>query len=41
MPCLNEEETIAQCIAMAHVGIQRSGVRGGVAHEPVFDSGEI
>jgi glycosyltransferase involved in cell wall biosynthesis len=30
MPCLNEEETLAQCIEKAHVGIQRSGVRGEI-----------
>jgi glycosyltransferase involved in cell wall biosynthesis len=30
MPCLNEEETLAQCIEKARVGIQRSGVRGEI-----------
>lgn len=30
MPCLNEGETLAQCIEKARVGIQRSGVRGEV-----------
>ena len=30
MPCLNEAETLAQCIAQAKVGIQRSGVRGEI-----------
>ena len=30
MPCLNEEETLAQCIEKAHVGIQRAGVRGEI-----------
>jgi glycosyltransferase involved in cell wall biosynthesis len=30
MPCLNEEETLAHCIEKAHVGIQRSGVRGEI-----------
>ena len=30
MPCLNEAETLAQCIKKAQVGIQRSGVRGEI-----------
>lgn len=30
MPCLNEAETLAQCIQKAQVGIQRSGVRGEI-----------
>jgi glycosyltransferase involved in cell wall biosynthesis len=30
MPCLNEAETLAQCIEKAQVGIQRSGVRGEI-----------
>jgi glycosyltransferase involved in cell wall biosynthesis len=36
MPCLNEAETLAQCIEMAQVGIQRSGVRGEIV---VADNG--
>ncbi len=30
MPCLNEAETLAQCIEKAQVGIERSGVRGEI-----------
>src|SRR5215468_9498506 len=30
MPCLNEAETLAQCIEKAKLGIQRSGVRGEI-----------
>src|SRR5215469_9696164 len=30
MPCLNEADTLAGCIEKAHVGIQRSGVRGEI-----------
>jgi glycosyltransferase involved in cell wall biosynthesis len=30
MPCLNEAETIAQCIAKAKVGLERAGVRGEI-----------
>ena len=30
MPCLNEAETIAQCIGKAKIGIQRAGVTGEV-----------
>ena len=30
MPCLNEAETIARCIAKARLGIQRAGVRGEI-----------
>jgi glycosyltransferase involved in cell wall biosynthesis len=30
MPCLNEAETLAQCISKAQVGIQRTGVRGEI-----------
>ena len=30
MPCLNEAETIAQCIAKAHRGIARAGVAGEI-----------
>src|ERR1017187_4988944 len=30
MPCLNEAETLAQCIEKARLGIQRSGVRGEI-----------
>jgi glycosyltransferase involved in cell wall biosynthesis len=30
MPCLNEAETLAQCIEKAQAGIQRSGVRGEI-----------
>lgn len=29
-PCLNEEETLAQCIEKARVGIQQSGVTGEI-----------
>lgn len=36
MPCLNEAETLAQCIEKAQVGIQRSGVRGEIV---VADNG--
>jgi glycosyltransferase involved in cell wall biosynthesis len=30
MPCLNEAETLASCIAKAQTGIQRAGVRGEI-----------
>ena len=30
MPCLNEAETLAQCIEKAKLGLQRSGVRGEI-----------
>jgi glycosyltransferase involved in cell wall biosynthesis len=30
MPCLNEAETIAKCIAKAKVGLERAGVRGEI-----------
>ena len=30
MPCLNEAETVAQCIEKARLGIQRAGVRGEI-----------
>jgi glycosyltransferase involved in cell wall biosynthesis len=30
MPCLNEAETLADCIEKAQLGIQRSGVRGEI-----------
>ena len=30
MPCLNEAETVAQCIEKARLGIQRSDVRGEI-----------
>lgn len=30
MPCLNEAETLARCIAKAQTGIQRAGVRGEI-----------
>lgn len=30
MPCLNEAETLAQCIEKARLGIQRAGVRGEI-----------
>lgn len=30
MPCLNEAETLADCIEKAHVGIERCGVRGEI-----------
>ena len=30
MPCLNEAETLARCIAKAKLGIQKSGVRGEI-----------
>jgi glycosyltransferase involved in cell wall biosynthesis len=30
MPCLNEAETLAQCIEKAKIGIQKSGVRGEI-----------
>ena len=30
MPCLNEAETLARCIASAQAGIQRAGVRGEI-----------
>jgi glycosyltransferase involved in cell wall biosynthesis len=30
MPCLNEAETLGQCIAKAHKGIQHAGVRGEI-----------
>ena len=36
MPCLNEAETLAQCIEKAKLGIQRSGVRGEIV---VADNG--
>ena len=36
MPCLNEAETLAQCIEKAQVGIQRSGLRGEIV---VADNG--
>ncbi len=30
MPCLNEAETLARCIAAAKLGLQRSGMRGEI-----------
>jgi glycosyltransferase involved in cell wall biosynthesis len=30
MPCLNEAETLAECIEKARIGIERSGVRGEI-----------
>ncbi len=30
MPCLNEADTLAQCIQEAQIGIQKSGVRGEI-----------
>jgi glycosyltransferase involved in cell wall biosynthesis len=30
MPCLNEEESIRQCIQMAHEGLERAGARGEI-----------
>jgi len=30
MPCLNEAETLADCIEKAHLGIERCGVRGEI-----------
>ena len=30
MPCLNEAETLARCIAKARLGLQRAGVRGEI-----------
>ena len=30
MPCLNEAETLARCIAKAQLGLERSGVRGEI-----------
>jgi glycosyltransferase involved in cell wall biosynthesis len=30
LPCLNEAETLARCVEMARLGIQRAGVRGEI-----------
>src|SRR5947209_1036760 len=30
MPCLNEAETLAQCIEKAQLGIERAGIRGEI-----------
>jgi len=37
MPCLNEAETLARCIAKAKLGLQHSGVRGEIL---IADNGQ-